>query len=364
MKILLIVDYYYPNVGGAETLYQKLAESLAAKHEVVVLTQQISGAQSEEVLNGVRIVRIATWHRALFPYQAFKAALSLLDGVDIIQAATYSAAVLAARLRSFTKAKVVLIVHEYLAKRWLSLGLAGLSAFFYERYVFSFSFDHYVAVSQSTKRQLLARGIGDDQVTVITNGIDSQLFVSQRAPEGLRASLGISDQAKLFLFAGRPGVTKGGELLISAWQQAQLPSDAVLLLILGSEPLGKRRKLVALAARGVAHTIKIIDSVERSLLPQYLAMADVITVPSLTEGFGFFAAEACAMHLPIVITPVDALPEVVSGRVIVSADCTIGSFAAALQAAYRNEFQSLSAKTFSWTNTAEGYLALYKRCVG
>ncbi len=364
MKILLIVDYYYPNVGGAETLYQKLAESLVAQHEVIVLTQKVSGAQSEEVFNGVRIVRIATWHRALFPYQAFKAARSLLDGVDIIQAATYSAAVLAARLRSFTKAKVVLIVHEYLAKRWLALGLAGLSAFFYEQYVFSFSFDHYVAVSQSTKRQLLARGIGDEQVTVIANGIDSQLFVPQRAPEGLRSSLGISDHAKLFLFAGRPGVTKGGELLIKAWQQAQLPSDAVLLLILGAEPLGKRRQLVALAERGSAHTIKIISSVDRSILPQYLAMADVITVPSLTEGFGFFAAEACAMHLPIVITPVDALPEVVNGRVIVSADCTVGTFAAALQAAYRDEFQSLPEKTFFWTNTAEAYLALYERCVG
>lgn len=38
-------------------------------------------------------------------------------------------------------------------------------------------------------------------------------------------------------------------------------------------------------------------------------------VPSLVEGFGFAAAETCALGKEIIVTNAAALPEVVSGKV-------------------------------------------------
>jgi len=54
--------------------------------------------------------------------------------------------------------------------------------------------------------------------------------------------------------------------------------------------------------------------VSRSELPSYIAASDCIVVPSLSEGFGFAAAESCAMGKLIVASNVASLPEVVSGK--------------------------------------------------
>ncbi len=41
--------------------------------------------------------------------------------------------------------------------------------------------------------------------------------------------------------------------------------------------------------------VEWIPGVKYSLLPDYLSTADVVVVPSLVEGFGFSAAEACSL---------------------------------------------------------------------
>ncbi|MDR2190757.1 MAG: glycosyltransferase [Candidatus Peribacteria bacterium] len=43
--------------------------------------------------------------------------------------------------------------------------------------------------------------------------------------------------------------------------------------------------------------------------------SDVVIVPSLVEGFGFSAAETCALGQQLVTTNAAALTEVVSGKV-------------------------------------------------
>ncbi len=49
-------------------------------------------------------------------------------------------------------------------------------------------------------------------------------------------------------------------------------------------------------------------------IPAYIKAADCVIVPSLAEGFGFAAAETCAMDVPLVATNTTSLPEVVSGN--------------------------------------------------
>ena len=51
---------------------------------------------------------------------------------------------------------------------------------------------------------------------------------------------------------------------------------------------------------GIEDKIVLINSVLRKELPNYIKAADCVVVPSLTEGFGFCAAEACAMGKPVV----------------------------------------------------------------
>jgi glycosyltransferase involved in cell wall biosynthesis len=55
LKIILTVERYFPQIGGAERVVQRLAEGLAGlRHEVIVVT---SGPRSSELVGGVRVER-------------------------------------------------------------------------------------------------------------------------------------------------------------------------------------------------------------------------------------------------------------------------------------------------------------------
>ena len=53
---------------------------------------------------------------------------------------------------------------------------------------------------------------------------------------------------------------------------------------------------------GVADKVVWIPGVKYSELRNYVSAVDTVIVPSLVEGFGFSAAETCAMGQNLVVT--------------------------------------------------------------
>ncbi|OGC82120.1 MAG: hypothetical protein A2V81_03150 [Candidatus Abawacabacteria bacterium RBG_16_42_10] len=365
MKILFIFDYYFPHIGGAETLYQKLAEYFSQDHEVHVVTQQTSQSVAEEVLNDVHIHRISCFHRALFPYAALETAKELAQDADIIQATTYSSAVLASRLRNYSKAKMILLVHEVLGERWFQLGLPWLQAWLYHRYermIFRTPFDRYIAISQSTGKQLEKVGVSPTKMEIIYNGVDNELFQEREMNWELRHQLGISDHEYVYLYAGRPGATKGVFTLLEAAKELSKDKRFCCVLILGKNPTHDYQKVKNFIAKNrLGKSIILVDSVLRSDLPHYLAIANVVVVPSFTEGFGFLAAEVSNMQIPMIVTNVDALPEVVSGQVIFIPSKSSSAIVAAVEKAEQGMFQTVSPKDFSWETSLAQYDHLYEQ---
>jgi glycosyltransferase involved in cell wall biosynthesis len=64
-----------------------------------------------------------------------------------------------------------------------------------------------------------------------------------------------------------------------------------------------------------------------------------VIIPSLTEGFGFSAYQACCVGKQVIATDAGSLPEVVSGPSIVVPRGQSEPLAAAIQAATRGEFE-------------------------
>ena len=60
MKILFVLENHYPNIGGVETLFKSLTESLVKEgYTVTILTNQYDKSlKRKEVLNGVSIIRV------------------------------------------------------------------------------------------------------------------------------------------------------------------------------------------------------------------------------------------------------------------------------------------------------------------
>jgi D-inositol-3-phosphate glycosyltransferase len=373
MKILFVLENYYPFIGGAEVLFRSLCEGLAARgHDVAVITTRLPGTQAKEMLGNVNLTRI--WaplkgSRYWFTFLAIPLAIKLSGWADIIHTTTYNGAfpaLVAAKLR---RRKCLITVHEFIGDGWKEFRemrpfTAWLHSFL-ERTIIKLPFDLYASVSQYTS-QRVEKVLGRrDRTRVVYDGIDYGLFnPAKHSGAGTRQRLGVKDKF-VYMYFGRPGISKGVEYLIQAVPliQLKIPS-ARLLLILGREPAEGHDKIVRLIKElGMEDHVMLTAPVPRNELPDYIASADCVIVPSLSEGFGYSAAEACAMDRPVVATNVASLPEVISGKYVLVQPKSPRAIADAVEQVYNNDMCTSPKKYFTWESCIHDYLQLYSEAL-
>ena len=104
MKILFVLEHFYPYIGGAEKLFYVLTRALAKKgHEVVVVTTRFDRQlSSKEIHQGVTILRVNCWNRFAFTFLSIPTILREARNCSIIHTTTYNAAlpaILAGQIR-------------------------------------------------------------------------------------------------------------------------------------------------------------------------------------------------------------------------------------------------------------------------
>lgn len=323
MRILLVLEYFWPQVGGVETLFLELAQGLVQRgHSVVVLTTRLTSTPAFERHEGIEIHRIGNPDRPSryrFTLAATPLACRLARQADLVHTTTYNAALPAWIAARWTRRPVAITVHELIGATWHALPSTGWASAWLFRLLelacVRLPFDQYIGVSRATRNSLRQSGVRDRQLSVVYNGVTLEDWVADPLlTERLRGELRPSG-APLVTFYGRPGVTKGVEVLILAFRLLlQQRPDARLLLILGQYPLERRAQLEQLAVDTLGGAVRVMSSVPRRELPSYLAASDCVAVPSLTEGFGFTAVEASMLGVPVVASDAGSLPEVISGE--------------------------------------------------
>lgn len=370
MNLLTIFDFYPPHVGGAEVVYKHVCEGLVQRgHEVSLVTLRENGewrmANGEwRIENGVRVRRVIAPARMLFPFWGFVAAWREARKADVILTSLYSSSILTLMLKVLLGKKAMIIVHEYLGHRWFHLGFSfprALFLAFCEWLALLPWYDGYICVSESTKKHLHKK-IPREKLHVIYNGVESELFYPRERNDVLRKKLGIPQGKSLFLYAGRPGYAKGLTTLLEAISILKHSSnDFHLALILSKRPMEKYREALSFITKhGLEGYVTIFDSVPREELPEYFAMANIGVVPSITEGFGFTAAEFAAMNIPLVVSEVDSLPEIIGGKVSFAKPGNVQSLCKAMERALKGEFQKLPPRRFAWEAAVEKYDTLIK----
>lgn len=373
MKILLVYEFYTPHVGGGEIALQHLAEGLASHgHQVDLVTSRLPQTSAEENLNGVRIHRVSvpSWAaRYWFIVCSFKSIFKLAKTAEVIHTFTYTAVLpawLAATLRRRPK---ILTVHEYWGELWQQFsGLPRWSAWLhrkFERALFFLRFDHTLAVSNFTTQRLLKLGLSHHTLSVIHQGIDQDIF---HAPDvniiqNLRRQLSVGDSTFVYLFFGRPGLSKGVEFLLQAVPAItqQIP-DSQLWMILAKEPADQYAKMLKVIDRlGIQTQVRLITPVPRAELPTYIAAAQAVVVPSLSEGFGFSVAESCSVGTPVVASRVGSIPEVVSGKFVLIEPAQASEIARGVFAVSQGQVTQTAPKTFSWEATIKAHEDVYRQ---
>jgi D-inositol-3-phosphate glycosyltransferase len=370
-SILFCLDFYYPHLDGAEVLFQSLAEGLATRsYRVFVITQAVANAPLQEMHNGVSIIRIRTGGcRYLFPLLCLPALLRLAKQAELIHTSTFAAAPaawLAARLRSLP---VILTVHELWIGKWQRVSDASrLSNWFndkIERALYRCRYDHVVAVSAATARDLREYGLPPARIHSIHNGIDEDFWdpTRYRPDPALRKQLGL-DRRFLFFFSGRPGRSKGLPTLLRALAKLRAEGqDARLLAIVSNAPACRQGYREMLALRDelkLQDAMLLLTPRPYAELPNYLMLADTVVVPSLSEGFGFAAAEACALQRPVIVTDNASLPEVASGKVICVPPGDVDALAHAMGQAMAGNFHAVPVRRFPRQTMIDAHESLYQ----
>lgn len=140
-----------------------------------------------------------------------------------------------------------------------------------------------------------------DRSEVIPNGVDDDFF-SPADSDNAKRKWGL--HGKVFLYAGRLEPEKRVVEIVRAFRDLNTPGCA--LVIAGS---GSEENIVRNEARSL--NVRFLGNIARSEMPSLINAADAILLYSTREGLPSVVLEALACGVPVIVTPVGALPNVV-----------------------------------------------------
>lgn len=220
-----------------------------------------------------------------------------------------------------------------------------------------------LAVSDSMRRDMAAIGIDPGKITVHYTGIDGARF-NLRDRAAARAALGMDDAPALATI-GALIPRKGQALVIEALPS--LPSVHYWLAGAGEEE-GRYR---ALAQRlGVSDRVHLMGPVANADLPMLYSAADIVVMPSASEGLANAWVEALACGTPIVISNAGGGAELVTapvaGRIVDRTPQAIADAVRALLAAPPSpaEVAATLGGRFDWDRNGRELAEHLRRCAG
>jgi glycosyltransferase involved in cell wall biosynthesis len=250
------------------------------------------------------------------PLVIFKvAALARANGCRVIHASGIKATLVARVVARMVSARAIVHVHD-LAHPGAIVG--GLHR------TFASATDLGVCVSEAV-RDVAVHGyhVHPGRVRVAHNGIPLERIrtVSPGTRQRMREELDISGDSAVIAMIARLYAEKGPREMIEIMSMVSKARPDAVLVLAGDGP--ERASCESLARTlGLERVVRFLGN--RDDVPELLAAADLVVIPSHREGLGLSAVEALAAGKPVVAFDVGGLREVVSdgasGRLIPAGD--------------------------------------------
>ncbi len=293
LSIVHVYKDYWPVVGGIENLVRLLAEGQARRgHRVTVLVTSPGRRTTRSVEGGVSVIRagrlatVASTPLSL----ALPRELARLDADVTHLHFPYPVGEVAQLLVGRSRRTVISYQSDIVRQRLLGALYRPLLGRVLDRA------DRLLASSPAYVASSPWLASRRDKCAVVPNGID--LARCRDADPERVAALRHEHGERIVLFVGKFRYYKGLGYLIEA--MARL--DATLL-VAGTGPLETSLRAQA-AASPAASRIRFLGEVADAELPDLLAAADLLVLPSCerSEAFGLVLVEAMAAGTPVIST--------------------------------------------------------------
>ncbi len=350
-------------VGGLERVVHLLTHGQARAGNDVHVAAVVDPAGADHPLIGTLASGGVTTHPILLPGRAYRRERAAINELcrrlrpDVVHTHGYRADVVDAGAAQQLGIPSVTTVHGFTGGGWKNRLYERLQRRAYRR------FDAVVVVSRPLVERLIQDGVPPDRVHYVQNAWQETTPPFDRALA--RRALGLKDDEFVIGWVGRLSAEKGPDVLVDAL--AHLTDLPVTVSVVGNGP--QRDSLASRAQRlGVERLVRWHGTVPEAA--QRFAAFDVFVLSSHTEGTPIVLFEAMAAGVPIVVTRVGGVPDVVSpaeAALVASADPA--ALAAEIRALYRDpasgraRAQRASARLLSDFAVApwvERYAAIYR----
>lgn len=397
MRVLVISEHYFPIRGGSTTYVYNLCKSLSEIGcEIFLVTiPDDKNPTSEWCAEGnfhvyrLKIPKLLRKER-YFPVFLRKRLKSIIKDInpDVIHFAygfftplttrTYLHKInilviwtiqnvppLEHKIDLFTRVKPL---HKLLENIYFLLGEI------YGRFALKVSnYDRLICVSEKTARLAMERGVPSNNIKVIHDGVDTDIFVQKKDTSIIKEKIGVQVHGPIILTVAGIIPHKGLNFLLEAVPNVLEKYPHALFLIVG--PIRSEdyfQKLSRLATDlDIVNNVKIIPGVPPSEINEYYAIADLYVQPSLEEGFCMSILEAMACGKPVVGTKTGAIPKFINesdGGILIEPASSKQIYEAVVKLlADPEEMENMGlisrdyvVKNYSWNKIARDTLELYK----
>ena len=235
---------------------------------------------------------------------------------------------------------------------------------------------HAFTICEGLRKDIVARGIPSDKVTVIPNAVDIQSFQLSGEPDAALKSQFSLDGTTVIGFIGSFYAYEGLDLLLDAFHVLHQGRPDLRVLLVGGGP--QEANLKAQAERlGIADKVIFTGRVPHGEVSRYYDLIDLLAYPRHS------------MRLTELVTPLKPLEAMAQGRVFVASDVgghkelirdgetgrlfkagDAGALAAAIEdmldrrkdwPAYRSAGRQFVETVRNWRNSVANYKAVYAR---
>jgi glycosyltransferase involved in cell wall biosynthesis len=310
VKILYVSQYFPPEMGAPAARVAELSQHWAREgHDIEVLTGfpnhptgivpteyrgMLRRGLWREEHNGVKVVRTWLWplpnrkaHERILNYSSFcfssaLAGLSLQDpDVVIATSPQLLVAVSGYWLARVKRVPFVFEVRDLWPESLAAVGQGSADSLLHNtlaaiaRFLYRHS-DHIVVVTPAFKDYLIKHWrVPAVKISVVENGVETDLFAPSTAAAGLRTELAAEDRF-IVCYIGTMGMAHGLETLLAAAATLKTSLPEALFVLIG-EGAEKARIQAIAASQGLGNII-FLDQQPRERIPAFINSSDAAVV--------------------------------------------------------------------------------------
>ena len=303
MRILAVnwLDLENPDAGGAEVHFFEIFGRLVERgHHVTLVTSGFPGCAPRTVIRGITVLRAGG--RYSFALKGRGAVRQVLGAgsYDVLVEDINKIPLFLSGLGGLPAYVIVPHLFGATAFREASFPIAAAVWLAEKLIPRAYRRASFQAISESTRDDLVRRGVSRSSIRVIYPGVDTTWFVPDREPR--------RTGEPSFLYVGRIKRYKGLETAVRAFDIARRSNERMVFNIAGTGD--DRRRLERLAASlGLSESVRFLGYVAEDRKRELLRSSWGVVFPSEKEGWGITNVEAAACGTPAVASNSPGLRE-------------------------------------------------------